>query len=73
MAIGAVYALRGFFLPLEILRYLRAPAHIPQRELAFSAVALATGLLYLVNTISAWRTMRARAGVGDATSARPGP
>jgi hypothetical protein len=46
--IGAVFALRGLLLLLELATLVRRPSSVPLRGLVFSAVALVVGALYLV-------------------------
>jgi hypothetical protein len=60
--IGAVYTLRGLFLPLEIRRMLLAPGALPVRMLVFSAVSLTIGLLVLAGTMAQWRALGPRRG-----------
>lgn len=60
VAIGAVFALRGLFLPLELRRLVLTPGSLPPRELVFSAVSLMVGLLYLIGTAAEWRALGAR-------------
>jgi hypothetical protein len=55
IAVGAVFTLRGLFLPLEILAMIARPGAIPSRELVFSAVSLVIGLAYLGGVAMAWR------------------
>jgi hypothetical protein len=57
IAMGAVYALRGLFLPLEIRALLVKPGLIPSRELVFSAVSLVIGLAYLAGVMIHWREL----------------
>jgi hypothetical protein len=47
--IGGVYVLRGLIVVLDLLRLIHGAGY-PFRQTVFSAVALITGLLYLVGT-----------------------
>lgn len=49
VCIGSVYTLRGLIVVLDIVRLIRG-AGFPFRQTVFSAIALATGLLYLIGT-----------------------
>ena len=67
--IGAIYALRGLALVPEVAALWRGSASLPPRYAAFSLVALATGLAYLVG---AWRARaRLRAAREPAAAAPP--
>jgi hypothetical protein len=55
VTIGAVFTLRGLFLPLELHALARAPQALPPRQLVFSVVSLVIGLLYLAGTVATWR------------------
>ena len=58
VAIGVVYTLRGLAIVPEMWRVMAAGLdHLP-RHLAFSAVSLAIGLLYLAGTRGAWATLQ---------------
>jgi hypothetical protein len=63
IAVGAVYTLRGLFLPVEILAMIARPGSIASRELVFSAMSLVIGLAYLGGVAVAWRGLGRRAAV----------
>ncbi len=71
VAIGAVYTLRGLFLPLEIRALLLMPGRVPPRLLVFSAVSLVTGLAYLVGVVREWRSLSAAIRPSGRTTGPP--
>jgi hypothetical protein len=55
VSIGVIYTLRGLLFGPQLVWFLSGyRAAVPPRQLAFSAVALLTGLAYLVGTRQAW-------------------
>lgn len=54
IAIGLIYLLRGLFLAPQLLGYFSNAPLITVKELAFSAVSLLTGILYLLGTWRSW-------------------
>jgi hypothetical protein len=60
ITIGAVYSLRGLLLIPQLAQYVRAPATVMPREVVFSSVALAIGIVYLVGTRRAWSGLSSR-------------
>jgi hypothetical protein len=59
IAIGLVYTLRGLLLAPQVVWFFSGyRAAVPPRQLVFSAVALLTGLAYLIGTMCTWRRRR---------------
>ncbi len=54
VAIATIYILRGLALLPEMAQYVRDSGTVMPRQLAFSAVSLTIGLLYLVGTVLLW-------------------
>jgi len=55
--IGGVYVLRGLIVILDLFRLIYGAGY-PFRQTAFSAVALITGLVYLMGTTLQWNYLR---------------
>ena len=60
ITIGSIYTLRGLLLAPQLSAYLSPASPVPPRDLVFSGVSLAIGLLYLVGTWRAWPALRPR-------------
>jgi hypothetical protein len=60
ITIGSIYTLRGLLLAPQLSAYLSPASPIPPRDLVFSGVSLAIGLLYLLGTWRAWPALRPR-------------
>lgn len=56
--IAAIYSLRGLALLTELAGYVRGSETVMPRHLAFSAVSLTVGLLYLLGTALLWPSLR---------------
>ena len=54
VVIAAIYTLRGLGLVLELVQFARGSATVMPRHLAFSAVSLTIGLLYLAGIVLLW-------------------
>lgn len=64
LAIAAIYILRGLLLLPQLSQSARSPGSLPPRELAFSGVSLAIGIVYLVGTVLLWPAYRSARPVG---------
>lgn len=63
ITIGLIYTFRGLLLAPQMVWFFSGHrAAVPSRQLAFSAVALLTGLAYLVGTQRAWARLGQRSG-----------
>jgi hypothetical protein len=57
IAIGSIYTLRGLVFFLDLVRFVQGAGY-PLRQTVFSAVALGTGLAYLIGTARRWSSLR---------------
>jgi len=67
--ISGLYILRGLIVFLDLIRLARG-ADYPLRQMVFSAVALAIGLVYLVGTIRQWGYLNGKRTVSTDTQSR---
>jgi len=58
VVIGVIYTLRGLLLAPQFVAYQAHAPRLAPKDLVFSAVSLATGLLYLLGTWRAWPNLR---------------
>lgn len=57
IGIGLLFTLRGLSVLPQAMVWLRQPATIPGRYVAFSLVALVIGVLYLAATLTSWQAL----------------